>query len=108
MRRWEGGRHGRGTSGLSLRGQIASNAGVRFGHLHLLNVALVVVGLMWHFVKRLNCVVSLLGVGRVDLLVLIWKNVTQKPLCKGLKPDTFTGLICDGDSFRMLLSVLNF
>lgn len=73
----EGRRQGQGTSGLSLRGQIASNIG--FGHLHLLNVALVVVGLMLHFVKGW-IVVSLLGLARVDLVILIWRNVTQEGL----------------------------
>lgn len=41
----------------------------------------------------------------MDVLILIWKNVTQEPLCKGLKQDMFSGLVCSGDSFRMLLSV---
>lgn len=95
VRRWEGGRHGQGTSGLSLRGQIAYNSGIRFGHLHLLDVALVVVGLLLHFVKDW-IVVSLLGAGRVDFFILIWKNVTQEPLCEGLKQDTFAGLVCNG------------
>lgn len=32
----------------------------------------------------------------------------SEPLCKGLKQNTFSRLVCSGDSFRILLSVLNF
>lgn len=107
VRRWEGGRQGQGTSGLSLRGQIAYNSSIRFGHLHLLTVALVVGDLLLHFVK--DCIGGEpSGVGRLDFFILIWKNVMQEPLCKMLKQDTFSGLVCNGDSFRTLLSGLNF
>lgn len=46
-------------------------------------------------------------VGRF-FLILICKNVRQEPVHEGLKRDTFSGLACSGDSFRMLLSGLNF